>query len=67
MIYRGWKETLRGKTKRISSLSDGMNNMKRVFVTISVAFVILTVIAPSQVYASPTTEDDGYTYPDDAS
>jgi hypothetical protein len=34
--------------------------MKRVFVTIGVVFVILTIIAPSQLYASPTTEDDGW-------
>jgi len=34
--------------------------MRSVFVTLSIAFVILTVIVPSQVYASPTTEDDGW-------
>jgi hypothetical protein len=41
--------------------------MKRWVVTVSLVFAVLTMMAPTQLYASPTTEDDGYTYPDDAS
>lgn len=43
-------------------------HMRRVIVTISLAVAIITMIAPNQlsIYASPRTEDDGYTYPDDA-
>jgi hypothetical protein len=37
--------------------------------TAGLAMALMTMIAPDQIstYASPTTEDDGYTYPDDAS
>lgn len=52
--------------KRICSLLDGIINMRKVIVTISLAFVVLSIMAPSQLFGSPITEDDGYTYPDDA-
>ena len=36
--------------------------------TVSLAVTVLTMVTSIQlpIYASPTTEDDGYTYPDDA-
>jgi hypothetical protein len=40
----------------------------KLIVIIGFAIAIITMITPNQlsIYASPTTEDDGYTYPDDA-
>ena len=36
--------------------------------TVSLAVAVITMVTSIQlpIYASPTTEDDGYTYPDDA-
>jgi hypothetical protein len=41
----------------------------KLIVTAGLAVVVITMMTSNQltIYASPTTEDDGYTYPDDAS
>jgi hypothetical protein len=41
----------------------------KLIATASLTMALMTMIVPDQIstYASPTTEDDGYTYPDDAS
>jgi hypothetical protein len=40
----------------------------KLITTVSLAVALITMITSNQlsIYASPTTEDDGYTYPDDA-
>ena len=45
-----------------------MNNIQKAAFCSFVAVMTITMITSSQlsIYASPTTEDDGYTYPDDA-
>lgn len=41
----------------------------KLIATASFAIIVITMMTSNQlsIYASPTTEDDGYTYPDDAS
>lgn len=43
-------------------------NITKLIATVSLAMTVLTMVTPNQfsIFASPTTEDDGYTYPDDA-
>jgi hypothetical protein len=42
--------------------------MNKLILTLSLMVAVTTMITPNQfsIYTSPTTEDDGYTYPDDA-
>jgi hypothetical protein len=49
--------------------SEQEMNRTKLIATASLVMALMTMIAPDQIstYASPTTEDDGYTYPDDAS
>jgi hypothetical protein len=44
-------------------------NRTKLISTASLVMALMTMIAPDQImtYASSTSEDDGYTYPDDAS
>jgi len=44
-------------------------NKNKLIATISLAAMVIAMMTSDQlsIYASPTTEDDGYTYPDDAS
>lgn len=44
-------------------------NRNKLIATVSLAVIVITMMTSNQlsIYASPTTEDDGYTYPDDAS
>ena len=45
-----------------------MNNIqKAAFCFVAVMTIIMITSNQLSMYASPTTEDDGYTYPDDAS
>jgi hypothetical protein len=41
----------------------------KLIAAVGLAIIVITMMTPNQlsIYASPTTEDDGYTYPDDAS
>jgi hypothetical protein len=41
----------------------------KLIATVSLAIIVITMMTSNQlsIYASPTTEDEGYTYPDDAS
>jgi hypothetical protein len=41
----------------------------KLIATVSLVVIVITMMTSNQlpIYASPTTEDDGYTYPDDAS
>lgn len=43
-------------------------NITKLIAIVSLAMTVLTMVTPNQfsIFASPTTEDDGYTYPDDA-
>jgi hypothetical protein len=51
--------------------SKSMQGMSRnkLIATVSLVIILITTMTSNQlsIYASPTTEDDGYTYPDDAS
>jgi hypothetical protein len=44
-------------------------SINKLIATVSLAVIVITLTTSNQlsIYASPTTEDDGYTYPDDLS
>ena len=44
-------------------------SINKLIATVSLAVIVITLRTSNQlsIYASPTTEDDGYTYPDDSS
>ncbi|MFY9965834.1 MAG: hypothetical protein WAK50_08850 [Nitrososphaeraceae archaeon] len=44
-------------------------SINKLIATVSLAVIVMTLTTSNQlsIYASPTTEDDGYTYPDDSS
>jgi len=55
------------RTQKSNSI-QGMS-INKLIATVSLAVIVITLTTSNQlsIYASPTTEDDGYTYPDDLS